>query len=319
MLKILNFRNFSKTSSILLRQQVRSNQEPPNIPQNIENQAKYNVEIKKLKKNDKELAQLITLLRTKKKKELENQIIVEGNQLIKEAVQAHIQLDKLIFSDLEKIKDVTKVLGKSSSCTEFIRVPNPDLSFYSVLQTCPGLIGIFQKPASISPRPNALNINVIADNVREPQNLGATLRVSNSIPISKMLLPKGSVDPWDTKSIRGSCGSIFHLPVEYGLIWEELMKNDGKDELVLIADNNVEKYDRKVIIDYDKIPKELLLNKRVTVIIGGETHGISKEALMYAKQREYRIINIPVDSTANSLNVATALGIILFEIRRLMN
>lgn len=327
MLKILNFRNFSRTTSLLLRQQARSSQEPPIIQQNVENKSEILkksekdekvVKIKKLMKNDKELAQLITLLRSKKKKELENQIIVEGNQLIKEAVQAHMQLDKLIFSDLEKIKDVVNVLGKSSSGIEFLRVPNPDLNFYSVLQTCPGLIGIFKKPTSIPVKPNALNINVIADNVREPQNLGALIRVSNAVAIRKMLLPKGSVDPWDTKAIRGSCGSVFHLPVQSGLFWEELMKNYDRDELVLIADNNVEKYDSNVVIDYDKIPQELLSNKNLTVIIGGETHGISKEALIYAKQREYRVINIPIDNTANSLNVATALGIILFELRRLI-
>jgi TrmH family RNA methyltransferase len=239
--------------------------------------------------------------------------------LIKEAVQAHIKLNKLIFSDLDKIKDVVKVLGKSTAGIEFIRVPQPDLNFYSVLQTCPGLIGIFDKPKLPEVKPNSFDIEVICDNVREPSNLGALIRMANSLPAAKMTLPKGSVDPWDTKAIRGSCGSIFHLPVKNGLIWEEIWKNnENLDELVLIADNNVEYYDSKVVIDYDKISPELLFEKKITVIIGGETQGISGDALMYAKQKDYRVINIPIDSTANSLNVATALGIILFELRRLL-
>lgn len=321
MLKILNLRNFSRTSSLLLRQQVINDQQPPIIPQAVQKESKEDkpvIEIKKLKKNDKELAQLITLLRTKKKKEVDKQIIVEGNQLIKEAVEARVRLNKLLFSDLDKIADVVEVLGKHATGVEFIRVPTPDLSFYSVLQTCPGLIGIFDKPIMPRVKLNSFDIDVICDNVREPQNLGALVRVSNALPIAKMLLPKGSVDPWETKSIRGSCGSIFHLPVQNGMLWEEIASQDDKDGLVLIADNNIENYDSDAIINYDKIPPELLLDKKITVIIGGETQGVSKEALMYAKQRNYRVINIPIDSTVNSLNVATALGIILFELRRVL-
>lgn len=321
MLKILNLRNFSRTSNLLLRQQAVSDHQPQIIPQAVQKESNKDgpvIEIKKLKKNDKELAQLITLLRTKKKKEIDKQIIVEGNQLIKEAVEAHIKLNKLIFSDLHKIKDVVEVLGKSTAAVEFIRVPTPDLSFYSVLQTCPGLIGIFDKPQLPQTKLNSFDINVICDNVREPQNLGALIRVSNALPIAKMFLPKGSVDPWDTKSIRGSCGSIFHLPVQNGISWEEIATEDDTDGLVLIADNNVENYDENVIVNYDKIPPELLVDKKITVIIGGETQGISNEALMYAKQRDYRVVHIPIDSTSNSLNVATALGVILFELRRVL-
>lgn len=316
----VNIRNFSRTTSLLLRQVVNKDPEAPIIPESVEKPKDDEpaIAIKKIKKGDKELAQLITLLKTNKKKH-DNQIIVEGQQLIKEAVQAHIRLNKLLFSDLDKIKDVVKVLGSSTAGIEFLRVPQPDLNFYSVLQTCPGLIGIFDKPALPRIKSNSYDIDVICDNVREPQNIGALIRVANALPIAKMLLPKGSVDPWDTKSIRGSCGSIFHLPVETHVSWEKLLKEDDKDGLVLIADNNVNYYNPQVIIDYDKLKPELLVNRRITVIIGGETHGISEEAIMYAKRRDYRVINIPIDTTVNSLNVATALGIVLFELRRLMN
>lgn len=193
----------------------------------------------------------------------------------------------------------------------------PDLTQYSVLQTCPGLIAIFDHPPVPDIKFDAHNIDVICDNVREPQNLGALIRISNALPIAKMLLPKGSADPWETKCIRGSAGSIFHLPVDSGLYWEEIDEMVDKDSLVLIADNNIQNYDYKKVINYDKIPREML-QKKVTVIIGGETEGVSSHALIFAKLRDYRVVNIPIDSTINSLNVATALGIILFELRRVL-
>lgn len=315
MLKILNLRNFSKTSSIWLRQQVASEPEIPQSPIESVEESKSNLKINRLKRNSKELDQLVNLLTNKRKISQDKQIIVEGNKLIKEAVEAHIKLNKLVFSDFENVKDVLKTLGQSTSNIEFLKVPRHDLSYYSVLTTCPGLIGIFDKPQP-NVKYDCFDINVICDNVREPQNLGAMIRVSNALPIKRMLLPKGSVDPWETKAIRGSSGSVFHLPIQSGLYWEEITQYE--DSLVLIADNNISKYDRKAIINYDRISKDLIANKQITVIIGGETHGISAEALMFAKQRDYRVVNIPVDETVNSLNVATALGIILFELRRIL-
>lgn len=280
---------------------------------------KGEITITKLKREDKKLAQLITLLRSRKKKEYDNQIIVEGNQLIKEAIQAHIKLNKLLFSDAMKLMEITNVMGKKAKeGVEFIKVPQSELSLYSVLQTCPGLIGIFDKPELPEIKQGAININLVCDNVRDPSNLGSLIRVANALPIRMMILNAGSVDPWDTKTIRGSSGSVFHLPIRTRVGWDKIDINTDMDEVVLLADNNIRKYDDDKVINYDQIPKELVKDKNVTVIIGGETHGISEEAFAFAAKRDYRVVNIPLDRSVNSLNVSTALGIILFELRRLM-
>lgn len=327
MLLQINIRNFSNTACRLIRsgaQRIVTPVEPIITPEESkvekevkENKVKENeLKIKKLKKGDKELSQLITFLRTAKKqrKEHENMIIVEGNQLIKDAVQAKFTLNKLIFSQVENVKEIEKDLDKN---VELIKVPERELSFYSVLTTCPGLIAIFTKPAKIQPKGRPFPITIIADNVREPQNLGSIIRVSNALPIEKMILPKGSIDPWDTKSIRGSSGSIFHLPVESRADWNDINQSKGHD-IVLIADNNTKKYNQDKIIHYDRIPRDLLLNNKITLIIGGETHGISDAAFEFASMRDYHVIKISLDQSVNSLNVSTALGIILFELRRLL-
>lgn len=327
LINLINIRNYSRTSCLLLRNQTQYDKHTQDqfISEEIQKeQIKHavnvkeneNVKITKLRKDDKDLFRLITFLRSKKKAERDERIIVEGNQLIKEAIVAGIKLDKLIFSDSKKINEIKDLLGSElKSRVEFLKVPLPDLTFYSVLTTCPGLIGIFEKPQSIKAKPNAFDINIICDNVREPQNLGAMVRIANALPINLMLLPKGSVDPWETKAIRGSSGSIFHLPVQQSN-WNEMENNDFSDELVLIADNNISNYIQNKVLNYDQIPTKLIKDKRITLIIGGETHGISEEALNYALKRDYRVVNIPIDESVNSLNVSTALGIILFELRR---
>lgn len=80
----------------------------------------------------------LTSRKSKKKLEKTHQIIVEGNMLIKEAVKSHYKLNYLLFSHLDKITEIVDIMGSSSSNVNFLKVPQQDLSFWSVLTTCPG-------------------------------------------------------------------------------------------------------------------------------------------------------------------------------------
>lgn len=312
-----NFRTIT-SSSITLN---KLNEATIPVTGDLSNEIKF----KKLKLNDKELSETLLTIKSKKRKQKDQKIIVEGNVLIKEALKAHLQPNKFIFSDVRKLKEfhkhATRIVGKDIiNCVENLKVPETDLTFYSALTTCPGLIAIFDKPQEIPKKANALPISVISDGCKEPNNVGAMIRVCNSLPATQLLLPKGNVDVWDTKSIRGSSGSVFYLPTETALSWEQLDEKISSEDLVLVADNNSKSYNLNVVLDYDKIPDDLISNSsHFWVIIGGEAHGISKEALKLAENRKWRVVNIPIDSTANSLNIANALAIILFELRRKLN
>jgi TrmH family RNA methyltransferase len=288
----------------------------------IEESDDLDIKVTKLKNNDKKLGEIISTLRSKgkiSKKDKEEKIVVEGNILIKEAIQSNIKLNKLIFSDYRKIKDLIKFIARRSTPneTEFFKVPDNDLLNYSILQTCPGSIAIFEKPKNIQPLPNRFPIDVLVDNCREPNNLGAVIRIANAIPIQRVLLPKNNVDPWNTKSIRGSSGSIFKMPTETKLSWEDVQSLTSDSDLILIADNNTSNYNPERCLMYDELPIELIENKHITVIIGGESSGISPEAMKFVKARkDWRVVKIQIDNTMNSLNVSNALAVILFELRR---
>jgi tRNA G18 (ribose-2'-O)-methylase SpoU len=320
--KMRFYRNFVSSAINLARAQREPNRlknAAPLVTESVAEKADDGIQIKKLKLNDRELAQTVTMIRSKRKLKKEEQIIVEGNVLIREAIQAQIKLNKLIFSDQSRISDITQVIQSDKlQSIEFLKVPQTDLTFYSVLQTCPGVIGIFDKPREIEPKENCYPIDVIADQCREPNNC-SIIRVANALPAKRLLLVKGNVDVWDTKSIRASSGSIFHFPTKSQLTWEDIDKLTGTDNLVLIADNNPRRYKAENTLEYDKIPDELVRDRPISVIIGGETHGISADAREFAKTRDWRCIKIPLDGTVNSLNISNALSIILFELRRKLN
>ena len=318
MLSIKHFysaRNISRFSKVLYQ---------PVKPKDVETTSndvehkEHQIKIQKLKLNDKLLSNLMLMVKSKKRLEKGQQIVVEGKTLISEAVQAHFKLNYLLFSHSEKISDVLSVMGQSAGSVNFIKVPQQDLTFWSVLTTCPGVIGIFDKPKPPMPKKNALPITVICDNVREPNNLGAVIRLANALPANKVLLPKGCADPWDVKAIRGSSGSIFHMPTEDSLTWQQI--DDGvtncENSIVLIADNDVSKYLPSSVVPYDEISEDLIGGRDIYLLIGGETKGISDEAKYFASKRAWKVINIPLDAAVNSLNISNALAIVLFELRR---
>lgn len=219
---------------------------------------------------------------------------------------------------MEKIEDVINVMGRSADSVNFIKVPQQDLSFWSVLATCPGSIAIFDKPKSPPQKKNAMPITVICDNIREPNNVGAVIRLANALPATRVLIPKGCADPWDVKGIRGSSGSIFYMPTEDSLTWEQIDERVPftDNTLVLIADNDVSKYYPSRVLQYDQIPTELITGQDIYLVVGGETHGIGEEARFFVNRRNWKVVSIPLDPTVNSLNTSNALAIVLFELRR---
>lgn len=119
-------------------------------------------------------------------------------------------------------------------------------------------------------------------------------------------------------SIRGSSGSIFHMPTDYSLTWEQIEQENipWENSVVLIADNDISQYNKSDVIAYDEIPFDLIAGKQVFLVIGGETHGVSDEARKFAMKGSWKVINIPLDASVNSLNTSNALAIVLFELRR---
>lgn len=264
----------------------------------------------------------MTLTKTKKKLKEKHQIVVEGNTLIHEAIANKFKINHLLFSQFDKVQPFIDIVKESGQQTEFVKVPQYDLTTWSVLQTCPGTIALLDKP-KVGPKTNALPVSIICDNIREPNNLGSIIRVSNAVPVKNILLPKGCTDPWDVKAIRGSSGSVFYMPVQESLTWNEVntiidTNQDHRDPIILIADNNIGQYAQSDVLNFDELPSTMIQNRPIFIVIGGETHGISDEAINLGMGRECKVINIPLDNTVNSLNTSHALAIILFELRRLL-
>jgi len=138
---------------------------------------------------------------------------------------------------------------------------------------------------------------------------------------------------WGDKVLRAGCGAHFRMKIISDVTWSNLQNIKGQ---VCLADNNFRSNiddsntneDINVNVFRKTAPIELPIapyyevdyckTTPLILIIGGETQGLSDEGYEFAKKRKGIRINIPLENGIESLNSATAVGILCFEVKKQM-
>lgn len=141
---------------------------------------------------------------------------------------------------------------------------------------------------------------VLIDRVQDPGNLGTIIRTAAAAGINQLILSHSTVKPWSSKVLRSAQGAHFALKIFSDCDLSDLIKKLQVPVYVAALSDKAESL-------YDAS-----LPKHCAWLFGNEGQGVSEELLTQATQH----IFIPQSSKVESLNVAVACGIILFEHRR---
>ncbi len=226
--------------------------------------------------------------------------VVEGVRLAEEALQAKWPA-KLILStgDLsERGQRVVESFRQQGSPVE--EVAPGILKSLSDTEAPQGLLAVIEmRAAKLPPAPDFV---LIADGVRDPGNLGTILRTAAAAGVQAVLLPPGSVDAYAPKVVRSAMGAHFRLPVS-GLTWPEIhayLYPPGLDArlTLYLADSNGG-------LPYTQVD----FRQPLALIVGGEAEGAGSQARQMASGR----VHVPMPGQAESLNVAVAAAILMFE------
>ncbi|MDE2847923.1 MAG: RNA methyltransferase [Gemmatimonadota bacterium] len=140
---------------------------------------------------------------------------------------------------------------------------------------------------------------VVLEDVGNPGNLGSILRTSEAVGGAGIILLGETVDPYDPASVRGSMGAIFSQQIVRSSL-EALILWKHRIGLPMIGTSDAAPADYR---SADYAPPLLLC-------LGGEQHGLSR-AVMDACDT---VVRIPMAGRADSLNLAVAAGVMLFEV-----
>lgn len=229
----------------------------------------------------------------------EKRFIVEGMRLIEEMNEAGQEpafvFHTEAFSARRRGGAVIEALRGSAG--EVLEVSDEVMRAVADTKTPQGILAVvrFSQPVS---SPSSLVL--VLDGVRDPGNLGTILRSAQAAGVGKVITMKGTVDAFSPKVVRGAMGAHFRLSVLHDRQWHDIHEEmEGRQ--ILLADCRGGLGYHEV----DWLPPTVL-------IVGGEARGAGREARELASLR----VTIPMEAEVDSLNVAVATSIILFEAAR---
>ena len=140
---------------------------------------------------------------------------------------------------------------------------------------------------------------LVAVETSEPGNAGTLIRIADALGADAVVLAGDSVDPYNGKCLRASAGSIFALPV--------IHEPDAPALLATLRDAGITVL--ATTLDGELSLNDADLSAPTAWVFGSEAHGLSAELAALADAR----VHIPMSGGAESLNIAAAAAICLYQ------
>jgi TrmH family RNA methyltransferase len=183
----------------------------------------------------------------------------------------------------------------------------PDILFQSIsaTETSQGVIALVNPPAwNLEQLFGTHALVVVLDGLQDPGNAGAIVRAAEAFGASGAIFLKGTVSPFNPKTLRASAGSLFRVPFVHGLSAELALAAFRQRDAHLFA--AVPAHSGNAATPISAVD----LTANCGIVIGNEARGVSEELLASALR-----VSIPT-AGVESLNAAVAAGILLYEASR---
>lgn len=197
--------------------------------------------------------------------------------LAQAAGTAQVRVETVTDAVLDVIADTVTPQGVIAVCRQFA------LTLDEVIARGPRLVAVLEE-------------------VRDPGNAGTIIRVADAAGADAVILTGTSVDVFNPKVVRATTGSLFHVPVVVGVpLATALERLRGAGARILAADISGD--------DLLAVRSDGELDGPTAWLFGNEARGLTPEQLALAD----RAVIVPIYGQAESLNLATAAAVCLYE------
>lgn len=248
----------------------------------------------------------IKSLTQKKNRDASNKFIAEGLKLVIDAIDGGWEIEILIYAKAAAQKEIVqktaaKVVAKSGLVlevtekvlTSITRRDNPQM-----------VVGVFKQRFSDLDKldPESGDTFIALDRVRDPGNLGTIIRTADAAGIKGVILVGATTDAFSIETVRATMGSIFALPILKCDVDTFLNWQNAHDVSVIGSH-------LKGSVDYRSID---YTSKPTVLLMGNEQAGLPEELASKCDQ----LARIPQVGDADSLNLAIATALMIYEARR---
>ena len=249
---------------------------------------------------------LLTLARDlgrRKAREKHSLFVVEGVRSVEELLGSGLKVRGALvapqLASAPRGQALRAALDQSG--VEVAEVSEKDFRSAAETESPQGVIAIGEVPArslDTLQLPAVCRI-LLLDGVQDPGNAGTILRTAAALGATATIALPGTVDLWNPKVIRSSMGAQFQHPAFHATVGEVIPYLERNDV-------------RLWATAADGAPLERAgAPARLAIAVGNEGAGLSAEI----RGRAERTVSLPISGSVESLNVAVATGIILYELR----
>jgi TrmH family RNA methyltransferase len=252
------------------------------------------------------LVKRVRALGDRKRRRRESAFVVQGIQPVWQAVEAGAEIETLIVApDLLRHPGATAMVGAQEDAG--VPVARLSAELFGRIADRDGPSGL---AAIVRCAPFALaDLAVGTDSVfaalyhaGNPGNIGTIIRTASAVGAAGVILIGPSADPYDPVAVKASMGAIFTVPVASAATaadFQHWAAAGGVTVAATSAKGSVSCW-------------EAALVPPLAVLLGSEGAGLPDDLLAAADMR----VAIPMTGTADSLNLAVAAGVLLYEVRR---
>jgi len=229
--------------------------------------------------------------------------VAETFHLLEEAVRSPCEIEAVLAA--ESAAPAAEALIRRAATTRLLVLDDRLFQGLAATETSQGVIALVKPPAwnaaqLFSPEP----LIVILDTLQDPGNAGTIARTAEAFGATGILFLKGTVNPFNPKTLRASAGSLFRIPFLHSLEAaqaQSMLEQNGVRVCAAVPTRPERPAPPPAVVD---------LTGRCGFVIGSEGRGVSEE--MRATALEISIPTVGVES----LNAAVAAGILLYEAQR---
>ncbi len=234
-------------------------------------------------------------------------LLLDGPHLVAEALATGTEVEVVAFADrawTDAAGELFRLREEAERrAIQIVRASPTAMDAMSPVQTASGVVAIAARPnRPLRVTATAPPLLLIVTDVQDPGNLGAMVRAAEAGGATGLIVTGASADPYSWKALRGSMGSALRLPIAVvPALGEAIRMARGLGCRVLATRP-------RAALPFTSAP----LTGPVALLLGGEGPGLPTDAIAAADDA----IAIPMQAPVESLNVAVAAALLVFEAQR---
>jgi TrmH family RNA methyltransferase len=238
----------------------------------------------------------------------DDSIFVEGLRLCEEALSSGLKIEAVIYSEeITRKERAALLIEQLAAATEInASVSEKLLESISYTKTPQGIVVLAARPANdestFKQKQPVSSFLAILHGINNPVNVGAILRTAEAAGVTGAITTAHTADAFSPKALRGAMGSAFRLPIWAGAEYSDVIGWCAERGIRTICG----------AARSSKAFTEVDWRGSLAVVVGPESTGLSTEEIALADEA----VRIPMQGSVESLNVAVATGIILYEANR---